>query len=62
MKKDYKIISNPKWIKKLIRNSKQRERYFIKRYGTLERMYNIDTKLQAKLDDDSFNDEWFASQ
>jgi hypothetical protein len=47
----------PDWFRRLIKNAKQRERYFIKRYGNLNRMYIIDEKFQSWLDDDNFEDE-----
>lgn len=42
-------------IKRLQRNNKQRERYFMKRYGSLARMFSIDEKKQDNLDELSYN-------
>ena len=47
----------PKWVIEAKRKAKARERYFIKRYGNLDRMHNIDGKLQAWLDEDAMADE-----
>lgn len=53
--------NKPEWIKKLQRNAKARERYFIKRYGNLKRMEAIDKKFEAWLDEDAFDDEMRAT-
>ena len=42
---------------KLHRNAKARERYFMKRYGNLDRMYAIDDRFQELMDKISFEDE-----
>jgi len=58
MKKDYIVIGKiPERLKKIHRNAKARERYFIKRYGNLDRMYAIDERFQNLMDEMSFNDE-----
>lgn len=57
MKKDYVIVNKPEWVRKLQRNAKSRERYFKKRYGSLERMYAIDRKFQVIMDEQSFDEE-----
>ena len=49
--------TQPEWIKKAIRNRKQREKYFLKRYGSLSRMYEIDARLQQYLNDESMRIE-----
>lgn len=36
----------PEWIIKAIKNAKARERYFMKRYGSLARMHDIEEKRQ----------------
>ena len=41
----------PEWILKAIRNAKARERYFMKRYGSLDRMNKIEERHQK------YNDE-----
>ena len=50
----------PDWIKKVIRNEKARKRYFMKKYGSLDRMYEIDGKFEAKMDEVSMNMEYEA--
>ncbi len=40
----------PEWIKKAKRDRLARERYFIKRYGNLNRMYVKDGKSQSEID------------
>ena len=50
-------MKKPEWVLKLRRNAKARERYFMKRYGNLKRMYAIDEKLQELMDKISFEDE-----
>lgn len=57
MKKDFTVIHMPQWVKDAIRRKKQRERYFIKKYGSLERMYEKDGRENDKLDKDEFDDE-----
>jgi len=47
----------PEWIKKAIRNQNARKRYFMKRYGNLDRMEVIEAKFQHMMDEWSFNDE-----
>lgn len=54
---NYEVVQMPKWVIEAKRKAKARERYFIKRYGNLDRMHNIDGKLQAWLDEDAMADE-----
>lgn len=47
----------PEWTIKLIRNAKARERYFIKRYGSLDRMHDIEYKRLQWCNEDSMRIE-----
>lgn len=51
------VMPLPKWIVKAKRNRKARERYFIKRYGSLDRLNAIEAKLQNFMDTWSMDDE-----
>lgn len=62
MKKDYEIVKLPKWITDAKRNAKARERYFIKRYGNLDRMNEIERKKQEWHDNDSWENELAARE
>lgn len=47
----------PKWIVDAERRSAARKRYYLKRYGSLSRMHDIDEKRQQDIDDTVFKDE-----
>lgn len=51
----------PDWIKKLQLKTKRREAYYMKRYGNLDKMYEVDDKFIAKLDKLSHEDEMKAT-
>lgn len=46
----------PDWMKKVVRNEKARKRYFMNRYGSLDRMHALDEKLQEWWDEESFKE------
>lgn len=48
----------PDWIVKASRNARAREAYFMKRYGSLDRMNAIDRGKQLDEDAASFNEEF----
>jgi len=48
----------PKWINKILRNDAARRRYYMKRYGNLDKMIAKDEAFIAKMDEDSFYEEF----
>jgi len=48
----------PDWIKKVKKNTRSRERYFLKKYGNLSRMRAIDEKMQDWMDRESAKEEY----
>lgn len=54
------VSETPEWLKKIKKNAKARERYFIKRYGEEEgrrRMKAKDDAFQKWMDDESSKEE-----
>lgn len=57
MKNGVKIINKPEWIKKAQRNAAARKRYYLKRYGNLEKMEQKERMFQSRMDDMSMETE-----
>lgn len=50
-------IKRTDWHKKIIRNAQARIRYYMNRYGNLDRMHAKQAKFEKQWDDDSWQDE-----